>query len=81
MASSITIPTISVSASMVMLFSVNPIAAISAKVEMIEVGMAMAAISVVRMFARKMKMMIAAKMLPSIRCFLMESTDALMNTD
>ncbi len=66
---------------MVMLFNVNPIAAISAKVEMMEVGMATAAIRVVRMFARKMKMMMAAKMLPSMRCFLMESTEALMKTD
>jgi uncharacterized membrane protein YqhA len=61
MASSITMPTIRVSASMVMLFSVKPMAAISAKVEMMDVGMATAAISVVRMFARKMKMMMAAK--------------------
>ena len=44
-------------------------------------AMAMAAMSVVRMFARKMKMMIAAKMLPSIRCFLMFSTAALIKTD
>ena len=55
MASSITMPTIRVSASMVIWFSVKPMAAISAKVEMIDVGMAMAAISVVRMLARKMK--------------------------
>ena len=48
MASSITMPTISVSASMVIWFSVNPMAAISAKVEMMEVGIATAAISVVR---------------------------------
>ena len=61
MASSITIPTISVSASMVILFRVNPMAAISAKVEMMDVGMATAAIRVVRMLARKMKMMMAAK--------------------
>ena len=40
MASSITMPTISVSASMVIWFSVKPIAAISAKVEMIDVGIA-----------------------------------------
>ena len=81
MASSITMPTIRVSASMVIWFSVNPMAAIRAKVEMMEVGMATAAISVVRMFARKMKMMMAAKMLPSIRWCLMLSTAALMKTD
>ena len=38
----------------------KPIAAISANVEMIDVGIAIAAISVVRQFARKMKMMIDA---------------------
>ena len=80
MASSITMPTIRVSASMVIWLSVNPIAAISAKVEMMEVGIAMAAISVVRMLARNRKMMMAAKKLPSIRCCLMFSTAALMNT-
>ena len=70
MASSITMPTIRVSASMVIWLSVNPMAAISAKVEMMEVGMAMAAISVVRMLARNMKMMMEAKKLPSIRWLL-----------
>ena len=67
MASSITMPTISVSASMVIWFSVKPMAAISAKVEMMEVGIAMAAISVVRIFARNRKMTTEARMLPSIR--------------
>ena len=81
MASSITMPTIRVSASMVIWFSVNPMAAISAKVEMMEVGMAIAAISVVRMLARNRKMMMAAKKLPSIRWCLMFSTAALMKTD
>ena len=60
-ASSMTIPTIRVSASIVIWFNVKPIAAISAKVEMIEVGMATAAISVVRQLARNRKMTIAAK--------------------
>ena len=41
MASSITMPTIRVSASMVIWFSVKPIAAIRANVEMMDVGMAM----------------------------------------
>ena len=45
----------------------KPIAAISAKVEISEVGMAIAAISVVRMFARKMKMTTDANKLPSTR--------------
>ena len=66
---------------MVIWFSVKPMAAIRAKVEMMDVGMAMAAISVVRMLARKRKMMMAAKKLPSIRCCLMFSTAALMKTD
>jgi hypothetical protein len=39
-------------------------AAIRAKVETIDVGIAMAAIRVVRQFARKMKMMMEARMLP-----------------
>ena len=81
MASSITMPTISVSASMVIWLSVKPMAAIRAKVEMIEVGIATAAISVVRILARNRKMMIDAKMLPSIRWRLMLSTAALMKTD
>ncbi len=55
MASSITMPTISVSASMVIWFRSKPMAAIKAKVEMMEVGMATAEISVVRMLARKMQ--------------------------
>ena len=52
MASSITMPTMRVSASMVIWLSVKPIAAIKANVEMIDVGIAMAAISVVRTLAR-----------------------------
>src|ERR1039458_8019696 len=56
MASSITMPTIRVKASMVIWLRVNPMAAIRAKVEMIEVGMAMEAIRVVRILARKRKM-------------------------
>ena len=47
-ASSMTMPTISVSASMVIWFSVKPSAAITAKAPMIEVGIAIAAISVER---------------------------------
>ncbi len=81
MASSITMPTISVSASIVIWFRSKPIAAISAKVEMIEVGIATAEISVVRMFARNMKTMAAARMLPSIRCSSSECTAALMKID
>ena len=67
MASSITMPTISVSASMLIWFSVKFMAAISVKVEMMETGIATAAISVVRMLARNRKMTAAARRLPSIR--------------
>ncbi len=81
MASSITIPTMRVSASMVIWFRSKPMAAINANVEMMEVGMATAEIKVVRMLARKAKTMAAARMLPSIRCASSECTAALMNTD
>ena len=56
-------------------------AAISAKDEMMEVGMAMEAIRVVRQLARKMKMMMEAKKLPSTKWCLMLSTAATMKTD
>ena len=62
-------------------FSVNLMAAISVKVEMMEAGIATAAISVVRMLARKMKMMTAARRLPSIRCDSIASTAVLMKID
>ena len=81
MASSITMPTISVSASMVIWFRSSFIAAISPKVEMMEVGIATAAISVVRTLARKTKMITAARILPSIRCSSSECTALLMNSD
>ena len=81
MASSMTIPTIRVNASMVIWFRVKPMAFMAAKVETMEVGMATAAMSVVRMLARNRKMMTAAKKLPSIRWCLMLSTAALMKTD
>src|ERR1017187_3790587 len=68
-------------ASMVIWLRVNPMAAIRAKVEMIEVGMAMEAIRVVRILARKRKMTMAAKKLPSTRWCLMLSTAALIKTD
>src|ERR1035438_669641 len=59
----------------------KPVAAIRPKAEMMEVGIAMAAIRVVRMLARKRKMMMAAKKLPSTRWCLILSTAALMKTD
>ena len=81
MASSITMPTISVSASMLIWFSVKFMAAISVNVEMMETGIATAAISVVRMLARKRKMTAAARRLPSIRCDWIASIAALMKID
>ncbi len=67
-ASSITMPTISVSASMVIWFRLKPIHCISEKVEMIDVGIAIAAISVERQLRMKNSTMIAAKKPPRIRC-------------
>src|SRR5215469_18248890 len=81
MASSITTPTISVSASMVIMLSVNPMAAINANEEMIEVGMAMAEMIVVRQLARKKKITMAASRLPSPRCALIFPIAALMKMD
>ena len=75
-ASSITTPTISVNASIVIWLSVYPIPLISAKVAMIDVGIAMAAMMVVRMLARKKKMTSAARKLPATRCSSSERTAA-----
>ena len=69
MASSITMPTIRVRASIVIWFSVNPIAAIKPKVAISDVGIARAAIKVERKLQRKMKTTMAARMLPSISAF------------
>ena len=77
-ASSITMPTINVNASIVIWFSVKPIAAIKPKVAMIDVGIAMAAMKVERTLQRKTKTTIAARMLPSIRCNWIECSAALM---
>ena len=52
-ASSMTMPTASVSASIVIVLSVKPMYQISPNVAMIEVGMAMAAMIVERRLARK----------------------------
>ena len=53
MASSMTMPTASASASRVMVLSVKPCSHISAKVPMIEMGMASAAMSVLRSVAEE----------------------------
>ena len=68
MASSITIPTARASARRVIMLSVKPITCMSANVPMIEMGMASAAMRVLRTFPRKSKTMRAAKKAPRIRC-------------
>ena len=74
MASSMTMPTASASASSVMMLSVKPIAHISAKVPMMEIGMASAAMIVLRTLPRKMSTTSAAKSAPRTRCSLTAST-------
>jgi len=68
MASSMTMPTISVRASIVIWLRLNPIQFISEKVEMIDVGMATAAISVERQLRMKNSTTIAATKPPRTRC-------------
>ena len=75
-ASSMTMPTISTSASMVTVFSVKPSAAIRPKVEMTEVGMATAAITVARQSRMKKNTTRHARMLPSTRCTLISWSEA-----
>src|SRR2546428_557701 len=67
-ASSMTMPTESVRPSIDGLLSVMPAASIAAKVEMIEVGMAMAEIIVARTFCIKSNTTSAARNEPRIRC-------------
>jgi hypothetical protein len=80
-ASSMTMPTASVSARSVRTFSVKPIAYMRAYVEMTDVGIAMAAMSVDRMLPRKRKTTRAARKPPRRRCSWTVSTAALMNCD
>ena len=68
MASSMTMPTASVSASSVSMLSVKPMAHMRAKVLMIDVGMAMAAITVERQLRRNSSTTSAARIAPTIRC-------------
>ena len=70
MASSITMPTISTSASIVTLFSVKPNAHIMPKVAMTEAGMATAAMRVERQFRMKSSTTSDARRLPRTRCML-----------
>ena len=68
MASSMTMPTISTSASMVTLLSVKPSAHIMPKAEMTEHGMATAAMMVDRRLRMNSSTTSEARMLPSTRC-------------
>ena len=81
MASSITMPVASDSASIVMLFSVKPKNFIAVKVPMIEVGMASAAMKVTRMLRMNRKTTMLASRPPRIRCSLMSSNDRRMKRD
>ena len=80
-ASSMTMPTASVSARSVRTFSVKPIAYMRANVEMMDVGIAIAAMSVERRFPRKRRTTRAARKPPRTRCSWTVSTAALMNCD
>ena len=67
-ASSMTMPTESVSASMVIKLSVKSMYQMSPNVAMIEVGIAMAAMTVERKFIRKSSTTRAARIEPTTRC-------------
>ena len=81
MASSTSRPTERDNASRVSELSVKPAALMKAKVPMTEVGMAMAAIRVMRRLRRKTAMITTARMPPSRRSNIESSTEALMNVD
>ncbi len=74
-----TMPTDSVSASMVSMLSVKPMYQISAKVAMIDVGIAIAAIIVERKLPRNRKTTMAARIEPTIRCSCTLAIEASMN--
>ena len=80
-ASSMTMPVASDSASIVMLFSVKPSAFITVKVPMIEVGIASAAMNVTRRLRMKRKTTSAASRPPSSRWCWISSNDCRMNRD
>ena len=81
MASSITIPTESVSASSVILFREKSIPRISVNVETMDAGIATAAIRTARQLRMKSQTIVLARMLPRIRCSISECTEALMNSE
>ena len=74
MASSMTMPTASASASSEMVFSVNPISHMSRNVPTIEVGIASAAMMVLRKLPRKRSTTSEARIEPKTRCSLTAST-------
>ena len=80
-ASSMTMPVASDSASIVMLLSVKSSARITAKVPMMEIGMARPAISVTRRLRMKRKTTSAASTPPSTRCIWISSNDLRMKRD
>ena len=80
-ASSMTMPVASDSASIVMLFSVNPAIFMKVKVPTIDVGIARAAMKVTRRFRMNRKTTMLASRPPRIRCSLMSSNDRRMKRD
>ncbi len=80
-ASSMTMPTESVSASIVIELSVKPMYQMRPNVAMIDVGMAMAEIIVERRFVRKSSTTSAARIDPTIRCSSTLWIDASMNSE
>ena len=80
-ASSMTMPTESVSASIVIMFSVKPMYQMRPKVAMIEVGIAMAAMRVDRRLPRNSSTTSAARTDPTMRCSSTLRIDASMNSD
>jgi hypothetical protein len=80
-ASSITMPTASVSASSVMLFRVKPAARISAKLAMIDAGIASDATNTTRRLRMNAMITRLASRLPSSRCSSSEAIEARMNCE
>ena len=74
-------PTASVSASIVIEFSVKPWYQIRPKVAMIDVGIAIAAMIVDRQFQRNTSTTAAARIEPTIRCSSTLRIDARMNSE
>ena len=80
-ASSMTMPTDSVSASIVIMLSVKPICQTRPNVAMIDVGMAIAAMIVERRFDRKSSTTSAARIDPTMRCSSTLWIEASMNSE